>query len=143
MWVQVIRANVRSLNGNVYPEEVLKQVASGLTPCKLYRQYGRFTDDGVTHEAAPVAEATAFLYEKGWLLANLEGLSDTDRDTLLAGGKVVRAAAVATFAPPPVEGQLVVKVERMDHLALCDPEDASWCVGMTCKSSSVVSPSPA
>lgn len=130
MWINVIKADYPSLNNNVYPEAVLREVA--LQPAPVYPSYGKPLEEGGFVYAEPqIAQAMAYRFEDGWLQAHIHFFCPHFASMVKDGTRVVRAAAVAKIdsrdAEPGVR-RLVVALDRIDHMALCNPQEASWCV---------------
>jgi hypothetical protein len=134
MWVEVIKADTPSLNNNVYPEAALKAAAE-LPLCKVYPAYCKAGEDGgfvVDEENNPVVgEVIAWSYDDGWFKAQIVVYCPHFASLLKEGHRVVRAAAVATIVPEdtdPVVRRVILKIDRIDHLAIRHPDETSWTV---------------
>lgn len=152
MWINVIRADVPSVNNNVYPLSTL-ELAAELPPCSLYPKYGKIEDGGYVYPDPEVGKADAYRIEDGWLQAHIHFLCPHFASQVKSGELVVRAAVIAVTDPDDIapDGypadhmvrRLILTINKIDHLALCDPRDASWCIDGACNTSSAPSPSPA
>ncbi len=134
MWVEVIKADTPSLNNNVYPEKILKAAAE-LPFCKVYSTYckkernGCFIVDNQNNPA--VGEVLAWSYDDGWLKAQIVLYCPHFASLIKDGYRVIRAATVATTVPEntdPAVRRVILNIGKIDHLAICHPDEASWTV---------------
>lgn len=149
MWVDVIKADIPSLNGNIYPELILKD-AVFIPSCQIYTTYckssaraeGGFEIDEENNPA--IGKAIAYRVENGWFQALIQIYCPHFVSLVNSGQRVIRAAAVVAAAEDaaPIVKRIVAKIERIDHLALCNPEEASWTALTQPDSSSARPPSP-
>ncbi len=146
MWVDIVRADVPSLNNNVYPESTLRTAAL-LPPCPVYPAYGKAVEEGgFVYTEPQIAQTLAYRFEDGWLQAQLYFFCPHFANQVKDGHSVVRAAIEGIMDQPDGEWgvrRLVLSISKIDHLALCSPLVASWCIDGACKTSSAPSQSPA
>lgn len=133
MWVNIIKADAPSLNNNVYPEVVLQQAIT-LLSAPVYPSYNKAGDEGgFVHDESGnprIGTAIEYRFENGWLQANLHFLCPHFASLVRDGCRVVRAAVVCqTDRLNTGTKQLIISIDRIDHLAICFIEDASWCDG--------------
>lgn len=130
MWVSIIRADKPSLNNNVYPETTLRSAAL-LPPCPVYPAYGRAVEEGGFIYTEPqIAQVLEYRFEDGWFQARLHFFCPHFANLVKESVKVVRAAVEGITDPPvtdPDVRRIILTINKIDHLALCNPEDASWC----------------